>query len=282
MPDSTKSIIETYYSSLESRIGYRLLLGGTRHFGYYASPKSWPWPITPALRAMEAKLLEALQCKRGSKILDAGCGVGHVALYVARMGGLLVEGIDLTPHHIVKARKNIQATGMSTFVSVRHGDYHKLENFDDADFDGIYTMETLVHSTEPRKVLCEFLRLLKPGGCLVMHEYDHVRIEKAPKSFANEAKIINSIVGMPAFETWEIDGLEELAREVGFEHVQAIDMSKHIVPMLWLFYVCAYIPYLVLKLFGLQYSFINTTSAISMYKGRNYWRYVQVRAIKSI
>lgn len=27
--------LQSYYTSLESRIGYRLFLGGTRHFGYY-------------------------------------------------------------------------------------------------------------------------------------------------------------------------------------------------------------------------------------------------------
>lgn len=27
--------LQTYYQSLESRIGYRLVLGGTRHFGYW-------------------------------------------------------------------------------------------------------------------------------------------------------------------------------------------------------------------------------------------------------
>lgn len=27
--------LQSYYQSLESRIGYRLVLGGTRHFGYW-------------------------------------------------------------------------------------------------------------------------------------------------------------------------------------------------------------------------------------------------------
>lgn len=28
--------LQSYYQSLESRIGYRLVLGGTRHFGYWS------------------------------------------------------------------------------------------------------------------------------------------------------------------------------------------------------------------------------------------------------
>lgn len=27
--------LQSYYQSVESRIGYRLVLGGTRHFGYW-------------------------------------------------------------------------------------------------------------------------------------------------------------------------------------------------------------------------------------------------------
>lgn len=35
--------LQNYYASLESRIGYRLFLGDTRHFGYYRTP-SFPLP----------------------------------------------------------------------------------------------------------------------------------------------------------------------------------------------------------------------------------------------
>lgn len=282
MYNSASATIQAYYDSLESRLGYRLFLGGTRHFGYYVSEMAWPWPTTPALRAMEAKMLGALQCSKGAKVLDAGCGTGHVALYMAKEGGFRVEGIDLTPHHIVKATRNIQHAGMTNQVQVKVGDYHNLENFENADFDGIYTMETLVHSINPHEVLREFLRILKPGGSLVMHEYDHCRIEEAPEEIANEAKTLNSIVCMPAFEAFEIDDLKKIAQEVGFEHVVAKDMSKNIVPMLWLFFVFAYIPWLILRFLGLQYHFVNTTSGVGMYVGRSHWRYVQVTARKPL
>ena len=230
---------------------------------------------------MEAKLFAALECGWEARVLDAGCGVGHVALYMAQNGGFQVECIDLTPHHVVKAAQNIRLAEADNQISVRLGDYHDL-SFDDASFDAVYTMETLVHSTNPRKALQEFLRVLKPGGSIVMHEYDHTRIEQAPKNFADKAKAINAIVGMPAFEAFETDDLKRLAQSVGFEDVELADMSKHIVPMLWLFYVFALIPYLILKLFGFQYYFVNTTSGVAMYKGRKYWRYTQVKGKKPL
>lgn len=280
MQVSPSSTIQAYYNSIESRLGYRLFLGGTRHFGYYFSENSWPWPINAALRRMEAKLLGALECAEGARLLDAGCGVGHVALYMAQNGGYHVDCIDLTPHHVVKAARNVRLAGADDRVTVRVGDYHDLHAFVDGSFEGVYTMETLVHATNPRKVLQEFLRVLKPGGRLVMHEYDHTRIEQTPKSIADEAKTINEIVGMPAFQAFETDELKRLARSVGFEDIELVDISKHVVPMLWLFYIFAFIPYLLFKLLGLQYHFVNTTSGVAMYNGRNYWRYTQVRGRK--
>lgn len=284
MYNTASTTIQAYYNSLESRLGYRLFLGGTRHFGYYASEQAWPWPIDSALRAMEAKMLRALQfrCSIGAKVLDAGCGTGDVALYMAREGGFNVEGIDLTPHHIVKATRNIRLAGMTHQVRAKVGDYHNLDDFENAEFDGIYTMETLVHSTNPREVLREFLRILKPGGSLVMHEYDHPRIELAPKEIVREARTLNSVVCMPAFETLELDDWKNIAQEVGFEDVVSKDMSKNIVPMLWLFFVIAYIPWLILRLLGVQYKFPNTTAGVGMYVGRKYWRYVQVTATKPL
>ena len=280
MSSSARSTVLSYYNSLESRIGYRLFLGGTRHFGWYESERAWPWPIDPALRAMEERLVEALDCDKGSKILDAGCGVGHVALYLAKRAGFRVDCIDIIPHHIEKCARNIQAAGMGDSVSVRYGDYHNLEGFGDNEFEGAFTLETFVHATKPREALREFLRVLKPGGRLVMYEYDHMRWETAPKHLTQEVKTINTVVGMPAFDAWEIDGLGEMAREVGFRHVEVTDMSRNIVPMLWFFYVCAYIPYLVFCLFGIQNLFPNTMSGVAAYRGRSIWRYVQVKAIK--
>ena len=231
---------------------------------------------------MEEKLLVALRCQPGSKVLDAGCGAGHVALYMAEKGGLQVECIDITPHHLVKAERNIRRAGMSKSVSVQYGDYNDLSAFDDGDFDGVYTMETLVHSSTPRDALKEFWRILKPGGRVVMHEYDHHPIQQAPKDLAQELKVINRIVGMPAFDAFEIGDLARLARQVGFENVEVVDMSKNIRPMAWLFYIFAYVPLVIFRILGLQYYFINTLSAVDMYRGREYWRYTQVTARKPL
>jgi cyclopropane fatty-acyl-phospholipid synthase-like methyltransferase len=135
----------TYYNSLESRIGYRLLLGGTRHFGYYEHDTWWPFPLSRRLRAMEDKLATALNLKKGAYILDAGCGVGHVAINLVTRHGFKVQGIDIIDQNIAKFRRNIAQYGLSEDqFAVRKMDYHHLNSFANGMFDGVYTMETFV------------------------------------------------------------------------------------------------------------------------------------------
>jgi sterol 24-C-methyltransferase len=75
--------LQSYYHSLKSRIGYVLLLGGTRHFGFYEHETDSPFPIGASLGRMEYKLAQSLNLERGAKVLDAGRGVGHVACHLA-------------------------------------------------------------------------------------------------------------------------------------------------------------------------------------------------------
>src|SRR5947207_1882373 len=109
--------LQRYYNSLESRIGYRVFLGGARHFAYYESKNSWPFPIAPALRRMEDILFHRLGLEPGAKVLDCGCGVGHVAIHLARKG-LRVVGIDIVDHHFSKVNQNVLAAKLQDKVTV--------------------------------------------------------------------------------------------------------------------------------------------------------------------
>ena len=91
-----------YYSSFESRLGYWLFLGNRRHCAYYDPGTIWPFPLSKALLAMEEKLHSRLGLMEGSRVLDAGCGSGWVAMTMAKKG-LKVDAIDITPHHLEDA-----------------------------------------------------------------------------------------------------------------------------------------------------------------------------------
>ena len=163
-PLSTRiDALQSYYASLESRIGYRIFLNGTRHFGFYTPDTNWSFPINSSLRWMEEYLFNSLALEPGAFVFDAGCGAGWVATYLARKR-LRVCGIDIVDRHLKWARENVKKAKLEHVVDIRKVDYHYLESFASETFDGVYTMETFVHATDPAHVLREFFRVLKPGG----------------------------------------------------------------------------------------------------------------------
>ncbi|KAL4890541.1 S-adenosyl-L-methionine-dependent methyltransferase [Aspergillus ambiguus] len=146
-----------YYASLETRLGNQLLLNGRAHLGLYP-PSTWrPFPIQHALLAMEDHMFRSLDLHPGTR-------------------GLRVLAIDLVGEQVQHARQNVRRilddrTGAA--VTVQQDDYHRLKMVGASSLDGIYTIETLVHTTDLSEVLKEFLRALKPGGRVVPYEYDH-------------------------------------------------------------------------------------------------------------
>ncbi|OTA87945.1 hypothetical protein M434DRAFT_399247 [Hypoxylon sp. CO27-5] len=273
--------LQSYYYSIESRLGYRLLLGGTRHFGYWEFDTYWPFPLSKGLRNMEDKMAEALALPQGSHVLDAGCGVGHVALRMAKTHGLRIEAIDIVDHHIVKAQRNLRRSGLpEDIVRARKMDYHHLEPFSDLSFDGVYTMETFVHATEPEAVLANFYRVLRPGGRLVMFEYDHNMLEVSPHEMAVSMMKVNKYAAMPTNAISHPGVFKQMLENSGFEDIVVRDYSDNIRPMTRIFFLLAIIPYFIVRILGLERYFINTIAGVESYRGHGYWRYVAISATK--
>lgn len=272
----------SYYNSLESRIGYRAFLGGTRHFGYYEPGCWWPFPITTALRKMEDHLARSLNLPPGATVLDAGCGYAHVAIHMARKHGLRVTGIDVIDRHVTRGKENVRAAGLSNSVSLQKGDYHHLENFADRTFDGLYTMETFVHATDPKAALQEFCRVLAPGGSIALYEYDHINIagDNITEDMRRQFAQINKYAAMPANISFEQGTLQSLLEDAGFIEIQSTDLTENVKPMLRLFFVVAYIPFLLISFFGLEKYFINAVAAVMGYRYLYMHRYICVTARK--
>ena len=271
--------LQSYYASLESRIGYRFVLGGTRHFGYYDADTYWPFPINGALRAMEDHLFSSLGLQKGAQVLDAGCGAGPVAIHMAQKG-LRVQGIDVVDRHVQWAKRNVEAQGLADMITVRKMDYHHMDGFVDEIFDGAYTMETFVHATDPEQALAEFFRVLKPGGSLALYEYDHSNLGAAPADLKKSMDQINEYAAMPAHARFDKGVLQGMLETAGFQNVVVTDLTTNVMPMLRLFFILAYIPYLFIKLLGLQAWFVNTVAGVEGYRAREFSRYVAVTAEK--
>lgn len=275
------SVLQDYYASIESRVGYRLFLGGARHFGYYEEGTWWPFPISKGLRAMEHVLMKALDLPPGAEVLDAGCGYGQVAMYMAEHGKLNVTGIDVVERHVARARKNIERAGLQNQIVAKRMDYHHLESISDASFDGIYTNETLVHATDPELVVSSFIQKLRPGGHIAIHEYEHIDYNTAGAPMNDSALFIDEHSAMPTNTRAFFGFWKRLLEEAGFVDVKVRDLSANARPLLLVFYLVALIPYYVIKFLGIEKYFTNTIAGYWAYIGiGTHWKILQVTGRK--
>ncbi len=280
MSDSTSHTsrdIKRYYASLGSRLGYGLLLRNVRHCGYYEEG-DYCWQIRKAQRKMEQKLGLLLNLPKNSTVLDAGCGTGSVALTLARDFQYKVKGIDLLKNSINRAEKAAKKSDLQDLVEFEVGDYGRLSY--DINFDGIYTMETLAHSADPKAVLENFYQTLKPGGRLVMHEYFHAPLSKMPQEVAAILTDINEAAGMPGVQIFDRGYLGKIAKEAGFERIETLDMSQNVKPLWKIFYLLAYVPFKVVKLLRLKPRMPNLMAAGVVYENQLCFGYCVVSAHK--
>lgn len=104
---------------------------------------------------------------RGKKILDYGCGPADFGIWLATEGAD-VTVLDLSPAAIEVALKRARASG----VTVRgiSADASRLEVLRDQEFDVVFACAALHHTLKYPGAVEELVRVMKPGGRLVLCE----------------------------------------------------------------------------------------------------------------
>ena len=100
----------------------------------------------------------------GRDVLEVGCGVGDFSISLSRAGAH-VTGVDFSPRGIELAQQKARHHGQP--VAFRVADAQALPFANDS-FDVVFSCECLEHVPEPRRMLSELHRVLKPGGVLIL------------------------------------------------------------------------------------------------------------------
>lgn len=115
-------------------------------------------------------LLSLLNAQKGERILDLGCGTGHLTNLIAQTGAEVI-GIDNSEEMIAKAKKEFSSIQFSLQSAT---DFH----FDEP-FDAIFSNAVLHWVTEIEKVVDCLYENLKKGGRVVLefggkHNIQHI------------------------------------------------------------------------------------------------------------
>lgn len=104
----------------------------------------------------------------GARTLDAGCGSGWFALYLASRGSETV-GVSFDATANLAARRRARALGQ-TSLTFRDIDLRELDSFDSelGTFDQIICFETIEHILDDRKLIAALADRLNPSGRLLL------------------------------------------------------------------------------------------------------------------
>lgn len=114
-------------------------------------------------KPLDRAMLDAFVERVGyGRIVDLGCGPGHVARYLADRGAN-IEGADLSPEMIAEARAAYPE------LAFRVADMFELP-YDAASLGGIVAFYAIVHmqTRDLARPLAEFHRVLAPGGLVLV------------------------------------------------------------------------------------------------------------------
>ena len=117
-------------------------------------------------------LCAALDSKPRPRILDVATGTARVPVLLACQPWFdgAIDGLDLTPAMLERAQAKLDAAGLSARVVLHQGNAGDLP-WPNASFDLVTSLEALEFFPRPRRALAEMVRVLKPGGVLIVSKY---------------------------------------------------------------------------------------------------------------
>lgn len=139
----------------------------TRHLGFDHAYRRLLIDLYPRLFAGAAPVERADAGDKGVPVLDCGVGTGALSLALHQITPLKLQlhGVDIASNMVTEARRRLAAQGASLQTKVH--DIRSLP-YPDASFRLVMNAHTLEHLAAPQAGLAEMVRVLEPGGLLLL------------------------------------------------------------------------------------------------------------------
>lgn len=122
--------------------------------------EDWAECVEQLCLPLHAAALDAARVTRGTRLLDAGCGAGLLAL-LASLHGARVAGLDASPALLAIARRRLPD------ADLREGDLEALP-FEEASFDAVVAVNSVFYAADMAQAMRELARIVRPGGRVVV------------------------------------------------------------------------------------------------------------------
>lgn len=203
------------------------------HLGHYGSP-----PRRKSFLAAKADFVHEMvrwggldRLPTGTTVLDVGCGIGGSSRILARDYGFAVTGVTISPQQVQRATE-LTPAGVTAQFQV--DDAMNL-SFPDASFDVVWSVEAGPHMPDKAIFAKELMRVLKPGGLLVVADWNQRDDRKKPLNFW-EKPVMQQLLDQWAHPQFaSIEGFAEHLEATGLVNgtVTTADWTKETLPS-WL------------------------------------------------
>jgi len=147
----------------------------------------------------------------GTTLLDVGCGIGGSTRLLARDYGFDATGITISPRQVSRAQALTPKDVTAQFAV----DDAMALSFPDASFDVVWSVEAGPHMPNKDVFAKELLRVLKPGGLLVVADWNQRDDRHSPLNWW-EGPVMRQLLDQwahPAFAS--IEGFSERLEATG-------------------------------------------------------------------
>jgi MPBQ/MSBQ methyltransferase len=210
--ESSRTVVDSYDAWTDDGI-LEFYWGEHIHLGHYGSPPH----RKDFLKAKEDFVHEMARwggldrCAPGTTLLDVGCGIGGSCRILARDYGFAVTGITISPRQVRRAQ---ELTPPGLPVRFQVDDAMSL-SFPESSFDVVWSVEAGPHMPDKAVFARELIRVLKPGGILVVADWNQRDDRRVPLR-GWEKPVMRQLLDQwshPAFSS--IEGFAELLEATG-------------------------------------------------------------------
>ena len=168
----------------------------------------------PEMQAMMDQYLSALKVPTNARVLEIGCGAGPATRKIASLPGIShVTGLDPSPVFLERARLELADLSNVTFLE---GDARSL-NMKDESCEIIIAHTVLCHVPEPEKALQEAIRVLVPGGQIVIFDGDYATMSISIGDFDPLQSCVNCVLSNFVHDQWFMRRLPKMVTATGFK-----------------------------------------------------------------
>ncbi len=193
------------------------------HYGYWKKDTKNQWQ---AALNMNREVAQKIEITKDDYVLDAGCGVGGNAVWLAKTYSCKVVGITITSRQVKLAQKRAKKEGVDHLCEFHVMDYMKT-SFADETFTAVIGLESICYANPKDEFIKEIFRLLKSGGrfCMADGFESHESYEGTNRRLMNrwlDGWHVNSL-GTPT--QWM-----HHAKEAGFISMGYVNVTKQAWP----------------------------------------------------